>query len=629
MHDERSNRMTNNFGGKAAGLNLLGKYGVPVPHWTAITYDMAQNLSDSVLDDILSHFDSNDKVAVRSSAANEDGTKKSFAGMFETKLNVSVNKKDLKSAISAVVHSASANRVIDYDNATNQMGIVIQKMIKPNLSGVAFTNALDTDGKTVVLIEVVSGLGEKLVSGLTTPTQIKIPLINGKIDEKNVSVSGVLLNGIEQINKLIHQIQKIIDTSHNKPLDLEWCIDDQGGVWFVQARPITVPVLIKNKSVTSAIPVVGGIVTAPVYIIPEVGAWTDTETMEKYFSNFPDGAILVAKYTEVNFVSIMKRASGIITEQGGMLSHAAIISRELGIPCIVNYAGILDKFKNGDVITMNATNGTITGCGDIVVNENIWRDEAWLFDNMQRIAYKSGCVFVEQCFDHVNVYAPWISRADVSDLEIFIRKRFGITPNIIIAGNQNEMKFYSWFDNRNHKKLPEYTRSLDKATKIAKSYSAAKVHNFYKHCIDVAKKYAVLAKNATNDATRLYYSETVMGQYILLDVIFPRAIVMNQLYADTVYKLYLADAKFSDLWAGKKIKGIQKRYIDFIKAISDERDSVFTKFKEIYPEISDYWKQDNYETMFKKALQAIGITKPESNWIGMFFDNLSKVKKYL
>lgn len=177
----------NDCGGKAKGLALLDKLKVPVPKWMALPWAKARDISGADLDDIIAKFDSKDKLAVRSSAANEDGAQKSFAGLFESKLNVPIDKKSLKSAIDAVILSGNAVRVVDYDNATNDVGVVIQKMINPVLSGVAFTSAIDTDGTDIVLIEVTAGLGDKLVSGLVTPTQIKIPVHDNVLDTDNIS----------------------------------------------------------------------------------------------------------------------------------------------------------------------------------------------------------------------------------------------------------------------------------------------------------------------------------------------------------------------------------------------------------------------------------------------------------
>lgn len=98
-----NNDNTNTCGGKAAGLTLLNKLKMPVPQWMALNWSRASNISDELLDKIIKYFGSDNLVAVRSSADNEDGTQKSFAGMFESKLNVLTTKKDLRNAISLLL----------------------------------------------------------------------------------------------------------------------------------------------------------------------------------------------------------------------------------------------------------------------------------------------------------------------------------------------------------------------------------------------------------------------------------------------------------------------------------------------------------------------------------------------
>lgn len=500
-------------------------------------------------------------------------------------------------------------------------------MIQPIIAGVAFTHAIDIDGQDIVLLEAVNGLGEKLVSGHVTPTQIKIPIHNGKLLANDIVVSGVLIDGIDKINKLIPYIETLIQRSKND-LDLEWCIDDNDKVWFVQARPITTPVFVQNKSKNSAIPIVSGTVTAPVFVISEQGAIDGDDVLEQQFKNFPDGAILIAKYTESTFVPIMKRASGIITEQGGILSHAAILARELSKPCIVNYPNATTKFKTGDIITMNASTGQVNN-DDIVsaIDENAWKDEAWYFDDMIKVPYKckNGRIFLEPLSNKLNVYAAWVQPND-PELEIFIRKKFGAPANRIYDG----LKFNAWYEDYYHRKLPEYTKSLEYAKRVAASGSATQVHKFYKNCMNKAAKYIPLAQNAKNAAARLYYNEIIMGQYIILDVIFPRAIALRQIYFDTAYTLYSANATFADLLAGRKIKGITKKYYNFITAISQERDKAYPNFKEMYPVIEGYWQPENYEKMYHAALDVIGIAKNKRNWLfGDFFDNIHKIKQVL
>ena len=608
----------NEFGGKAAGLKLLQKLKIPVPKWMALSYADAKQIDDARLDSVISNFSSNDLLAVRSSALNEDGVEKSFAGIFESKLNVAPVRSALHEAIKFVIASGTTNRVTDYDDVENKIGVVIQKMVLPVISGVAFTKAIDTNGEDVVLIEVICGLADRLVCGAVTPTQVKVPVRDKIIAMNEVQVSGVLIPGLEKINLLLEQIQKIITTAKN-PLDLEWCIDSNDVVWFVQARPITAPVLIKKQFGGGALPIVSGTAIGKAFVISETAYESNQQLIEKKVSEFPQGAILIAKYTETSFIPAMKRAKGIITETGGILSHAAILSRELGVPCIVNYPGATTKFKTGDQIFMNGATGEINGEHD-TIDESSWFDEAWNFDQMFKVPTAQGHIFVEPLPNRLNVIAPL-----GDDLtESWIRKQFGVQPKIV----RDWYKFGAWNENQFRKKLPGYKQILDRAYTVARSGSARQVNRFYEDTLDFIRKYIPLENNATNAAAKFYYNEIIVGPYIILDVIFPRAIAMREMYYNTAHHLYSAGKTFRDFLGGAKIKGIPKSYNDFAKAVSDRRNSIWEIMSEMHPMLADYWTDGFQDKFMGDALDAIEIPKDKRQYpYKVLFDNLAKIKK--
>ncbi|MDD4706250.1 MAG: PEP/pyruvate-binding domain-containing protein, partial [Bacilli bacterium] len=228
------------YGGKAYGLAKLAKKDIPVPNGFALSnkiiYKAIKNDKDTI--DNISVFLNNleDKLAVRSSAANEDGKKKSFAGIFETILNVDNDLNNVLDAIKVVAESANKKNVSNYNKGNNLMNIIVQNMVSPSISGVAFTQAIDYFGKTVLLIEYVKGTADKLVSGNVTPERIILKYSeNGNIIPSNNKL----------INILIPSLQKIIK-EFNIPTDIEWCIDKNKKPFFIQARPITQKVLINS-----------------------------------------------------------------------------------------------------------------------------------------------------------------------------------------------------------------------------------------------------------------------------------------------------------------------------------------------------------------------------------------------
>jgi len=241
------NYKNNLIGGKAFGLQKLIKNNFKVPDFFVISTDVFENLeinkmtSESVLslefsqdfkEEILQKFKNlkTQKVSVRSSATNEDGENKSFAGQFDTFLNV--EEENLLESIKKCWIS-----LLSTPNCENQkMAVIIQKMIEADFSGVIFTQNPVTKDKNSLICEVVFGYGELLVSGSVTPSHFEIDI------QKNIIKNKFLNNHEEQI-----EISKILDISNKAikmqkiwayPLDIEWSLKEDE-IFFLQARPIT------------------------------------------------------------------------------------------------------------------------------------------------------------------------------------------------------------------------------------------------------------------------------------------------------------------------------------------------------------------------------------------------------
>ena len=288
------------FGGKATGLKKLNDLDVSVPEAFVIDQEFISELLDNDKDSseqlkqMLLSVSSN-QFAVRSSAANEDGKENSFAGMYESVLNVPNTIEDIIKAIKQVYNSASSDRINNYSNVKGEMNVVIQRMITPDLAGVCFTTATDLNGDDVALIEYVNGLGEKLVSGKETAKNIIVKLkdfswrTNGDVSESEIS-------------ELLLYLKKIIEKT-KEPLDIEWCICDKKA-YFVQARPITKQIIIRPETQNGAI-ASSGSCEGNIYIIDEDE--TDEKIKER-IDNFIPGSVLLAKTTDTNYVPAMKFA---------------------------------------------------------------------------------------------------------------------------------------------------------------------------------------------------------------------------------------------------------------------------------------------------------------------------------
>ncbi|MFA6005117.1 MAG: phosphoenolpyruvate synthase [Patescibacteria group bacterium] len=322
-------------------------------------------------------------VAVRSSATAEDLPGASFAGQQETYLNVK-GEVNLLHKIRECWASLFTERAIFYraekgfDHFKVGLAAVVQRMVQSDKSGIMFTvDPVNNDKKTII-IESIFGLGEYIVQGKVTPDQYLISKYSLDIKEKKVGFQDVkyIKKGTKNIEvkltKSLGSRQKIsdkeivevarlgkkIENHYYFPQDIEWAIEGDK-VFITQSRPITT---LDNKQISNDQQIA---VTQEVFLTGDPaspGITTGTVVLlksPKEISRVKQGDILLASQTNPDYVPAMKRACAIITEHGGRTSHAAIVSRELGIPCVVGVADAMSKIKEGDVLTVNGANGQI------------------------------------------------------------------------------------------------------------------------------------------------------------------------------------------------------------------------------------------------------------------------------
>jgi pyruvate, water dikinase len=340
-------------------------------------------------------------VAVRSSATAEDLPGASFAGQQETYLDI-VGGEHLLTAVRKCMASLFTDRAISYrhDKGFSEKNIAlsvgIQKMVRSDLasSGVIFTIDTETGFNKVVVVTGSWGLGEMIVQGKVKPDEFVVfkPTFEAGRDaiiSKVIGEKGVKLvysaNGTRTLEttkeeretfcitnreamtlaKWAIEIEKYFSKKHGhyQPMDIEWAKDGRTGKLFiVQARPETVHAGeekarvhveyrlggAKGRTILEGVAVGMKIASGKVHVIKS----------PKQITEFKKGEILVTEITDPDWEPIMKMAGAIITDKGGRTSHAAIVSRELGIPCIVGSVSATRLLKNGRMITVDSSSGT-------------------------------------------------------------------------------------------------------------------------------------------------------------------------------------------------------------------------------------------------------------------------------
>ncbi len=318
-------------------------------------------------------------VAVRSSATGEDGADASFAGMNETYTNVR-GEQDLIDAVQNCWASLFGPRVVSYRasrgfTADPAMAVVVQLMIASERSGVAFTADPTTDATDRVVVEGAFGQGEVVVSGSVEPDNYVVDKKTGEILSRHTGYKSFEIirgsDGKDQRVELdeaqagaqvltddeVREIARIAVRSEQHagcPQDTEWAIAD-GKTYIVQTRPITTlsragsPAAEKHEVLIQGLPAVPGVVSAVVRVLSDVSEG----------ARLQDGEVLVAKMTNPDWLPTMRRAAALVTDTGGMTCHAAIVARELKVPCIVGARTATRDLSDGMVVTVDGTHGRV------------------------------------------------------------------------------------------------------------------------------------------------------------------------------------------------------------------------------------------------------------------------------
>ena len=333
-------------------------------------------------------------VAVRSSATAEDLPTASFAGQQETFLNIRGEKALLK-ACKKCFASLFTDRAISYreDKHFNhfkvKLSIGVQKMIRSDRasSGVMFSLDTETGFQNVVFVTSIYGLGENIVQGTVNPDEFYVfkptidkaqnPIIKKSLGAKQKkmiylgsSTTNIKTTKKERKSYSITDKETIalakhaitIEKHYKKPMDIEWAKDGSDNkLYIVQARPETIHSQKKYDYIEEyALKKKGKVLVTGKSVGAKVGTGKVNKILSpKKIHEFKKGQILVTDMTDPDWEPIMKIASAIVTNKGGRTCHAAIISRELGIPCIVGTKNATRILKNNQPITVSCTEGEV------------------------------------------------------------------------------------------------------------------------------------------------------------------------------------------------------------------------------------------------------------------------------
>ncbi|WP_327090895.1 PEP-utilizing enzyme [Nonomuraea sp. NBC_01738] len=370
-------------GGKAGSLGVLLRGGLPVPDGFVVPYDVYRSAvrkpggRDAIasrplgpaltaaLGDALAGLGAA-PVAVRSSASNEDTAESSAAGLHESFLGMR-GVDAVSRAVRACWGSLDSPRALGAVSGELAMAVLVQRLVDAEVSGVMFTGE-------VTRIEASWGLGPSVVGGLVTPDayevggdgrvsrtvadkRTRLDRYGGRLVERDVPVdmrSAAALDDVTAIR--LAGLGRRIATVFGGPQDIEWAVAD-GRIWIVQARPVTAALPLFSGAPTGA--PTGALAGTPGSRGTATGAARIVRGPAD-FARVRPGDILVCPFTDPAWTPLLRVVAGVVTETGGVLSHAAIVAREQSIPAILGIRDATRDIHDGALITIDGSTGLVT-----------------------------------------------------------------------------------------------------------------------------------------------------------------------------------------------------------------------------------------------------------------------------
>lgn len=354
-------------------------------------------------------------VAVRSSATGEDTASASFAGMNETFLNV-CGEEAVVDAVHRCWASLFGARTVFYrarrgfSPAGMDIAVVVQRQLAATRAGVMFTIDPASGRADRIVIEGAFGLGESVVSGSVSPDRYVVDkgtlaILTREVRPKELVIEGQpgggtavrAVTGAEALQRVLDddevrtlaELAVRIEAHYGSAQDTEWAFDPDGTAWMLQSRPVTSAGGTPSAEAAAADadagpggaeagtapagagaaaaggpPLVRGLGAAPGRAAGAVRQVHDLAGADA----FGEGDVLVTHMTAPDWVPLMRRAAAIVTDSGGMTCHAAIVARELGVPCLVGTGDATSKLREGEIVTVDTTRGVVVA-GDTTAAE--------------------------------------------------------------------------------------------------------------------------------------------------------------------------------------------------------------------------------------------------------------------
>jgi pyruvate,water dikinase len=628
-------------GGKIQGLAKLQSHGFPVPKTFFISPKDADKLDSfgfhSELKDMLNSFSKGTKIAIRSSALGEDGAKKSFAGIFDTELNVDASNIDnVLAGIAKVVKSASSSKTQSYKSARpRKMGILIQEMVQPRFAGVAFTDSLGETGENVAFIEFVDGLGDKLVSGKSNSSRVTIPYDEkGTLDKSKIKFFNKN-SGSDRITPvlggLIDNLQKVRE-KFGQPMDTEWAIDDLGKTLMLQARPITKQVFVPVEHNFADAGIVAsygkGTVSGKTYFVD--GELEEGKELDNAIAKMPNGAVLILTYSDTYYLPAMRKAKAIISTNGSILAHAAIVSRELGIPCIVGVKDADKHFPDGTKVSINPSKGEIVSEKYSVRGNN--NDIEWgelnIYEHLSEIDLNGVKILAEKLNDgKIAIHLPEdIPNNFIDNVEAFVRKTYKQSPKIYQTDK------YLWFyENKRFSNLSLFNEFVENGRKAVESMDNTVIKKYFQRLEDTERELVKRKKSIKDGAAKFLYDEIMQAIHFATSMRTAQGYAIEYIYNKVKPILERCKLNFIDFVSLKGDEQVLASHPELMRMLGNmrifekERNEIYQKLLDIGAVHPDYFSKRD-----RRAKRIMGLKSADKNApqaVDLFYSSLDFSKK--
>ena len=523
------------IGGKALGLVRLLAAGCPIPPTVVVSGTTAEAVSrDAKLDpgilEMIAKVTGGGSLAIRSSFALEDGRDRSYAGAFRSLLRVPIRADSIEEAIASVYASyepddASSTGGGAIQSALNKP-IIIQKFIAGSCGGVAFSSATRWDGRDGVLLEIADGGPEDVVRGAGQLARVFFDT-DGEVWLSGNLNQGITIANVEAVKSMI------VDASvgSGQDVDIEWILEKDGDlgearVWLLQGRPISRPVVLRRRRSGRGLPVSSGVFDGPAHSV-------DDSNVSEFV-----GGIMVAEITETAFLPAMMRAQAIVTEAGGLLSHAAIVAREMSIPCVVGVPEAVRLFGGRPEVRIDGDRGLVTvgGAEDLDVERESAEsqydeDSSFCIEEWFSIVIPGdgGTLVVEPSLKGLIIHAPLESRPIESVIRSLVWR---------IAGPINDVTFgndkFVWMEEWRRMRTLDIVRALLSLGRLSGTeVNTRGLAQFYEIIratyVAIASRCADLGNDSQTLQARLAAGELCQALNLLAVAVIPQGYALRSL----------------------------------------------------------------------------------------------------